>query len=203
MAGRILCGADIGHGLVCMIAAGPDHDHEAWAMARDEELLNEAAAGVTDPVPGLYEALTGEPLPSFGEMRERYGDPEHLKPIPTAADVTVHQDGTIQPHTMRIDFREMLRDDPGAIITRDRLAHVLVRPYLATQLVEHLPRDVSARLADRLESLVHEAVERNTAAIGQSVAHEVNVALERMDAAAEAKREELRRERFNTPSRFA
>ena len=188
MAGRILCGADLGHGLVCMIAAGPDHDHEAWAMARDEELLNEAAAGVTDPVPGLYEALTGDPLPSFGEMRERYGDPDHLKPIPTV---------------QRIDFREMLRDDPGSKITRDRLAHVLVRPYLATQLVEHLPRDVSARLADRLESLVHEAVERNTAAIGQSVAHEVNVALERMDAAAEAKREELRRERFNTPSRFA
>jgi hypothetical protein len=172
-----------------MIAAGPDHDHEEWERQRTEEALNRA---IREPAPGLFETLTGESLPSFGELRERYGDPEALNPIPTA-----------ESRAQEVDFRAMLRSDPGAEMLRDRLQMVLHRPYLATQLVELLPREVSARLADRLTSLVHEAVEKAKAEIATAVTHHVTDAIARLDAEAAQKLEEVRRERFTTPSRFA
>lgn len=34
-----------------------------------------------DPAPGLYETISGQPLPRFAELRARYGDPADLPPV--------------------------------------------------------------------------------------------------------------------------
>jgi hypothetical protein len=153
------------------------------------------------PHRGLYEAISGEQLPSFGELRERYGDPADLKPIPVPGGASTVTGPLAQ--SPRVDFREMLRDSPGAIMKRERIAAVIGRPYLATQLVELLPVEVSARLADRLQSLKSQIIAETIAEISAEVTRETITAIQRLDAEAAAKLEEVRRERFTHRSRLA
>jgi len=159
------------------------------------------APRMSDPVKGLYEAISGEPLPSFGELRERYGDPKDLKPIPVPGGASTMTGPLAQ--SPQVDFREMLRDSPGAIMKRERIAAVLGRPYLATQLVELLPVEVSARLADRLQSLKAQIIAETIAQISADVARETVTAIERLDADAAAKLKEVRNERYGHRSRLA
>ena len=148
-----------------------------------------------NPAPGLYEALTGHPLPEFAELRERYGDPATLKPIPGGAATLTGP--LAQTDVGEVDLRAMLKDSPGAIIKRDEIGRVLRRRYLATQLVAMLPVEVSARLADVLRTLENRIIAETVAAISKDVTAQTVEAINRIDAEISAKREELTLERFH------
>ena len=156
---------------------------------------------IPEPARGLYETITGNSLPLFAELRDKYGDPKNLAPIPGGAATLTGP--LAQTDVGDVDLRAMLQDSPGAIMKRDRIGHVLRRPYLATQLVQYLPVEVSARLADVLFTLEKRIREETIAAISADVTRETVSAIDRITAETNAKREELSRERFTTPSRLA
>lgn len=97
----------------------------------------------------------------------------------------------------RVDFSEMLRES-WQPIARDRLNAVLGRPYLSTQLTALLPADVCLRLTERLEALIHEAVQLELDKLHDELDTVTAATLARLAAQADSKLEELKRERFSS-----
>lgn len=110
--------------------------------------------------------------------------------------------GNVATDAGRVDFRDLLQTD-ASVQLRDRLNGVLGRPYLATQLAGMLPPDVCVRLADRLEALIHEHVQREVDKIHDDIDRATAATLQRLAAAADDKRRELHRERFGRTSRLS
>lgn len=96
-----------------------------------------------------------------------------------------------------VDFRAMLSES-WQPLARDRMNAVLGRPYLSTQLTALLPADVCLRLTERLEGLIHEAVQRELDKLHDELDSVTAATLARLAAQADAKLEELKRERFGS-----
>ena len=144
-----------------------------------------------DPAPGLHEIISGATLPEFAELRERYGDPANLAPIP-------HYDPDAPA-----DLHDQLHADDQPWSVRSRLAHSLGRRALATRLADALPPLLGAELADRLDTLITQALTEQEAAITQQLSDEYHAARERIDADARAKLREVHDERYKRPSRLS
>lgn len=179
--GRLLCGADLGDGVVCREPAGTMHvTHVLAAKARDEAeradteaLLNQADHMI--PAKGLHEVLTGVPLPSYAEMRAKYD-----KPVPSTVEVA--------------DERRPLPEWSCEY----KLRHVLGRPSLARRLCAHLEPAEAAELAEVLDGLF----ERSMVAVQRAVDEVTEETLARMHEDAQTKLREVRDERFRGHSRL-
>ena len=226
--GNVVCGYLYGDGIMCHEPAGPDHEHprdnvglaDAVASSELHKMVAEEAF-TRDSAKGLWESLTGAPLPSWAEMRQKYPplpwrkvDPEALREaihearkndVPIGAATAVDLPGGIVV-TMDVDFRAMLKDDNAAWSAKTRLAAVLGREYLATRIVDQLDPETAAQLADRLDTLVSQAVAETEMRISGEVSRVVTdkitaISIDRAQRAKQA--EEARRERFhNPPSRL-
>lgn len=193
--GRVLCGypyktADDPEGPVLCKNTAPCPLHRNYRVGEleaTEAALNEATP---EPAPSLYQSIAGGDLPSFGELRERYGDPADLHPIPK-----YDPDSPVDLHKQL----HPVDDQPWSV--RARLAESLGRRALATRLADALPPLLGAELADRLDTLITQAITEHDAAVTQQMADHYFEARARLDAEAEAKLQELRRERFK-PSRL-
>lgn len=182
---RVLCGFDYGKGVTCRNTAPcPIHrDRKATA-------LEEAAAGVPDPAPGLYEALTDKPLPTWAEMQAKHG------PIPK-----------YDPDSP-LDLHAQLYDDDQAWSPKTRIAKSLGRRALATRLVDALHTAtgshlLAAELADRLDTLITQAVSETEAKITQELSDGYHAARARLDSDAAKKLREVHDERYKRGSRLS
>jgi hypothetical protein len=184
---------------------------------------------VRNPAPGLWESLTGTPLPTWAEMRTRFPALPPLKVnteklrgqhptmfevdeyaafAPTQAEKmtrAVVQAQVIDEATNvgEVDFRHMLKDDAAAWSAKSRIEKVLGRPFLATQLADQLDPHTAASLADRLETLVSQAVAEAELAISRDVAAVVSAKVREIRETRSEQAQAVSRERFNTPSRFS
>lgn len=223
--GNVVCGYLYGDGIMCHEPAGPDHEHprDDVIVLTDEQVdrLSEQAgievgclapvvdgmmraamevgfdeAAVTDPAPGLWAALTGQPLPTWKQMRERYPElPPAVYHPHTAAEVGAVDAG-------EVDFRHMLKDDAAAWSAKSRLEHVLNRPYLATQLADQLEPHTAAALADRLETLVSQAVAETELRISAEMSKVVTAKMAEIRRERSERVQEVTRERFTGRSRL-
>lgn len=130
------------------------------------------------------------------------GEPGHIKITPvgdSTADIVAELSRPRPPVTDAgtVDFSAMLRES-WQPLARDRMNAVLGRPYLATQLASLLPADVCMRLTDRLEGLIHEAVQRELDKLHDELDQVTAATLARLAAQADAKLEDLKRERFSS-----
>ena len=125
----------------------------------------------------------------FAEERERRGDAEGLNPIPK-----------YDPDAPA-DLHDQLRRDEGPWSVRSRLAESLGRRALATRLADALPPLLGAELADRLDTLITQAITEHDAEVTAQLADHYATARARLDEETAHKLEELRRERFR-PSRL-
>lgn len=164
---------------------------ETAAEARERQELEALLNAAADPAPGLYEVISGESPPTFAEMRERYGDPQGLNPIPK-----------YDPDAPA-DLHEQLHADDQPWSVRSRLAKSLGRRALATRLADALPPLLGAELADRLDTLVTQAVTEAEAAMTQAISDRYYEARAALDADAEQKLKEVHDERYRRPSRFS
>jgi len=90
-----------------------------------------------DPAPELYEALTGQPLPPYAELRARYGDPGELPPVTRPVEIP---DAAVEKAARAIyAFPTGRRLEPWNTVTgtlrseylrAGRAALVAARPYL-------------------------------------------------------------------------
>lgn len=172
--------------------------------------------------PGLFEQVTGKPLPSYRELRAIYGDPADLPPIlprhqealgmltaaqavervNEAAAVLRDAVGVSASDVGKVDFRDMLKDDAPAWSVRARFERVLGRPYLATALADQLDPATAVALADRLTTLVSQAVAEAELAIGRDVAAAVSVKVQEMRASRTSRTEAVTHERFGRTTRL-
>lgn len=216
---NVICGHQYDDGDICRVSlvASPHHTHIPG--------MGRLGPTVPNPTRGLN---PGAPVPSYAELRAVYGDPADLPPIlpqhqtalrlppplisaaeaaervNEAAAVLRDTVGVSATDVGKVDFRDMLKDE-AAWSARSRLEKVLGRPYLATALVDQLNPETAAKLADRLESLVSQAVAETELRISSEVASVVTDKISQIsvDRAARAKQmEEARRERFGRTSRL-
>lgn len=160
--------------------------------------------------PGLFEQVTGKPLPSYRELRAIYGDPADLPPIlpqhqqAIADGAAALRDavGVSATKVGKVDFRDMLKDDGPAWSVRSRLEKVLGRAFLATALADQLDPEIAVRLADRLDKLVEQAVADHELATAQQVAAAVSAKVQEYRESRETRTEAVTRERFGRASRF-
>lgn len=171
-----------------------------------------------DPQPGLYEALAKRPLPSYAELRARYGggvdqpgkcvgclmerSPEQGIPdrlIPDG-DCPIHGEGASA--APEVDFQAALVDDRAAWAVKSRLEAVIGRPYLATKLADQLDAETGAMLADRLEALLHTAYDQARAQIAGEISSVVDAKMREIHADRERRGKEATRERFHGSSRL-
>lgn len=183
---------------------------------------------IPDPAPGLWESLTGTPLPTWAEMRTRFPALPPLKVnteklrgqhptmfevdeyaafAPTQAEKmtrAVVQAQVIDEATNvgEVDFRHMLKDDAAAWSAKSRIEKVLGRPFLATQLADQLDPHTAASLADRLETLVSQAVAEAELAISRDVAAVVSAKVREIRETRSERAKEVTRERFTGRSRL-
>lgn len=211
--GRLLCGQDLGDGLTCHVPATASHSHTSPRVEQGlfPSLTTEAATkrlaeviravGFDAPQGSLRRYM--EPTPAEVHDDAKWAV-EH-EAVGAAYETGPAECGTPDP-VQEVDFREMLGDDDHAWSVRNRLTAVLGRPYLATQIAQHLPADVSARLADRLDSLVSQAIADDRMRTNQAVATATNEAWERIRSATHEARAQLRKElhgeRFGRSSRL-
>lgn len=192
-----LCGVDIGRDRICPLTRPcPTHDPAGHLI---EEVLT------TPPNPDGSVTLKA-PRPRFmlevkggdAGTPDGPGEPGYVKitPVPPeTVETTVEHFTAPATDTGRVDFREMLKTD-AAWGLRERVNAVLGRPYLSTQLAAVLPVDVLLRLTERLEHLIHEAVQRELDKLHDELDAVTAATLARLAAQADTKLEELRRERF-------
>lgn len=137
-------------------------------------------AVLTNPAPGLQEALSG-PMPSWSELRARYPEKDQPRPAPP----------------------EVSNLHPAAGSVQSQLADVLGRPTLAAKLAEQLDPETALILANRL----HELTDRAARNAVEQVNHDVHVATTLKIAEIENDRisraKEASRERFTGRSRFS
>jgi hypothetical protein len=203
----VICGHLFDDGTLCRVPVGPDHvPTRAHAMPWEQH--EEAPTKPTPPPPppppprvsephrGLFEAISGDPLPSYSELRERYGDPGDLPPVNAAAEMA---DGQPLPatDTGRVDFREMLTSD-HAWSVKTRLENVLGRPYLSTKIAEQLTPQFAVDLCDRLEALLTDAEQKAVERLTLEVAGIVDQRVRewQRDKARVQRAREVTRERF-------
>lgn len=183
VADRIKCGHLFSDGSLCLMPAHPQHEHH------DDP---------KDPAPGLYAKVSGgQPLPSFAELRARYGDPSDLPPV---AHFTVDADGKTTQHAPvpeRVDFRDMLTTD-AAWSVKSRLEVALGRPYLATKIAEQLDPETAARLCDRLDDLLRSAFDVARTQIAAEVSSAVDARIHAWQAEQDRRAKAVTRERFPT-----
>jgi hypothetical protein len=211
---------------------------EAMQQAATEPLDSAVVDGARDPAPGLWESLTGTPLPTWAEMRSRFPALPPLKvnteklrgQHPTMFEVdevaafartsgeamirAVAQNHVIDAikasgvsgaeatNVGEVDFRHMLKDDAAAWSAKSRLEKVLGRPFLATQLADQLDPHTAASLADRLETLVSQAVAEAELAISRDVAAVVSAKVREIRETRSEQAKAVSRERFGRPSRL-
>lgn len=125
---------------------------------------------------------------------------------PYPYEVPRHPDGgyvgTVVNGGQEVNLRDMLTE-PWMPELAARLERVLGRKYLAHQLVSMLPADVALRLVDRVDEVVEHQVSTAVERIHQDVDGAVALTLARLAESADAKRREISRERFTTPSRLS
>jgi hypothetical protein len=195
--GDLLCGADLGDGYTCAVPAGQGHTHDDAVIAKglDQVIRREMAAAYADPEAAALLKQTDQMVPARGLAEALAGATVEL-------DVCVSEGRTVP----EVDFRAMLGDDTQAWATRTRLAETLGRRYLATALVDQLTPETSAALADRLQSLVSQAVSETEMKINADVARATHETITNIRTALDLKRDELRkevsRERFGRGSRL-
>ena len=179
---RVLCGFPTGTGTCGNTAPCPIH--------RDllADLL--VSTGAVDPAPGLEAAIAAEPHPEFAELQKRVGDVAALKPIPK-----------YDPDSP-VDLHDQLHADDQPWSVKSRLAASLGRRALATRLADALPPLLGAELADRLDTLVRQALTEQEAAITQQLSDGYYAARARLDADAAQKLKEVHDERYRGHSRL-
>lgn len=106
---------------------------------------------------------------------------------------------TVEP----ADLHEQLRDDSGAWSVRSRLEASLGRRALATRLADALPPLLGAELADRLDTVVTQALSEQQASITQELSDRYHEARARLDADAAVKLKEVHDERYRGHSRLS
>lgn len=188
MTGRILCGQPLGDDVTCRNTA-------PCVVHRERDLSPAADIPASNPAPGLEAAIEN-----------------------TAAVITVwehtHPDGVPWTHLIGescdlpspdepLDLHQALKDDTQAWSVRSRLTKSLGRPALATRLADALPPLLGAELADRLDTLITQALTEQQAQITQELSDSYYAARARLDADAAAKLKELRNERHRGVSRFS
>lgn len=192
------------------------------------DALTEQARALYNPAPGLWESLTGTSLPTWAEMRTRFPALPPLKVnteklrgqhptmfevdeyaafAPTQAEKMIR--AVVQAQVTdeatdvgEVDFRHMLKDDAAAWSAKSRIEKVLGRPFLATQLADQLDPHTAASLADRLETLVSQAVAEAELAISRDVAAVVSAKVREIRETRSERAKEVARERFTGRSRL-
>lgn len=194
----------------------------------DTAVLADQARALPNPAPGLAETNAAG-VPAWAEMRAKYPplpwrkiDTQKVRAIvgtnygllttaeaveatkmwAQAAKATGHPASDVGT----VDFRAMLKDDDAAWSAKTRLAKVLGREYLATRLVDQLDPETAAQLADRLDTLVSQAVAETEMRISGEVQGAVSAYSEQLAADRAARRkqaEEASRERFHGHSRLS
>ena len=102
-----------------------------------------------------------------------------------------------------LDLHEQLHPvDEAPWSVRARLAKALGRRALATRLADALPPLLGAELADRLDTIVTQALTEQQAQITQQLSDEYHTARARLEADAAQKLRELHDERYRSPSRL-
>jgi hypothetical protein len=167
------------------VNARPECDREGCSNTAPCVLHRDGVA------PGLDAALAADPLPEFAELRERHGDPANLNPIPK-----------YDPNNPA-DLHDQLHADDQPWSVRTRLATSLGRRALATRLADALPPLLGAELADRLDTLITQAVTETEAAITQQLSDGYHAARARLDADAAQKLKEVHDERYRGNSRLS
>ena len=147
-------------------------------------------ADLADPAAGLEAAIAADPPPEFAELQKRVGDVAALKPIPK-----------YDPDSP-VDLHDQLHADDQPWSVRSRLAASLGRRALATRLADALPPLLGAELADRLDTLVRQALTEQEAAITQQLSDGYYAARARLDADAAQKLKEVHDERYRGHSRL-
>lgn len=102
-----------------------------------------------------------------------------------------------------LDLHQQLKDDDQPWSVRRRLTVILGRPALATRLADQLTPALGAELADRLDTIVTQALTEQQAAITQELSDRYHEARARLDANAEAKLKEVHDERYRGHSRLS
>lgn len=198
---NVICGHLYDDETICRQPAGPDHNHDGPPLR--------------DPAPGLYQQMTGRPLPSWTEMQARYGDPAALPPllgvgaaeavqrVNEAAAVLRDAVGVSAADVGKVDFRDMLKDDGPAWATRARLEKVLGRPHLATMLADQLDPETAAKLADRLDTIVSQTVAETEMRISRDVTQAVAAKVREISEQRTKWTEEVTHERFGRTTRLS
>lgn len=107
------------------------------------------------------------------------------------------------PSQPALDLHPLLKDDEQAWSVRSRLTTSLGRPALATRLADALPALLGAELADRLDTLITQALTEQQAQITQELSDRYHEARARLDADAAIKLKEVHDERYRGHSRFS
>lgn len=145
-----------------------------------------------------------DPCPDHGAQ-----DPDHVGPtratIVTPADMADprHLLGQLPEAAPALDLHQQLKDDDQPWSVRRRLTVILGRPALATRLADALAPALGAELADRLDTIVTQALTEQQAAITQELSDRYHEARARLDADAAAKLKEVHDERYRNPSRLS
>lgn len=174
--GRLLCGYPLGDGVTCRNSA-------PCVVHRDRDLSPAADIPASNPAPGLAE-LVEQPVkmgPPGPISREQFEQNQELPAL---------------------DLHHALKDDTQPWSVRSRLTKSLGRPSLATRLADALPPVLGAELADRLDTLITQAVTEREAQITQELSDTYHQARARLDADAAQKLRELRNERHRGHTRL-
>lgn len=147
---------------------------------------------------------------SYRELRAIYGDPADLPPILPQHEQAIRDGaqalrdavGVSASDVGKVDFRDMLKDDGPAWSARSRLEKVLGRPFLATALVDQLTPEISAKLADRLDTIVSQAVAETEMRISRDVSQAVTSKVREISEERARRTEEVTHERFGRRTRL-
>lgn len=195
MTGRILCGFPMGDDVTCRNTAPcPVH--------RDRDLSPAADIPASNPAPGLFEQLTGQPLPPYvqpctcprGDFHNGI-DPDCPQHGLSAAAIAARGPA--------VDYRPLLVDDAHDWSVRKRLEATLGRPALATRLADALDPHLGAELADRLDTLVTQARSEAVVELENLISEGMTQARERLSAEAAKQLREVHDERYRGHSRLS
>lgn len=188
MTGRILCGYPMGDSVTCRNTAPcPVH--------RDRDLAAAADIPASNPAPGLFQQVTGQPLPQY--PRGACSCNALVGGVPVKVNPECPQ------HGQRTDYRELLVDDAHDWSVRHRLEATLGRMALATRLADALTPQIGAELADRLDTIVTQARTEAVVALENQISEGITAARERLTLEAEEKRREVHDERYRGNSRLS
>lgn len=208
MTGRILCGAPVypkeladGRGDRDPLMMVTCRNTAPCVVHRDRDLSPAADIPASDPAPGLEAAIARKSTQTSALTREALRQVCTCSAVVGGVPVEINPDCPV--HGQPVDLRPLLTDDTQAWSVRSRLTKSLGRPALATRLADALPPLLGAELADRLDTLITQALTEQQAQITQELSDSYYAARARLDADAAAKLKELRNERHRGVSRFS